>query len=161
VDAIAPGQQEAFIAQERRQAQDPAPGLRALAGLDQVHVPVRHRFAVPPQAVVPERQAHVTVQPGDVGEVLLDHLTLVAEGDGELAQAVAGEALHDVPEQRPATHVDEGLGPALGLAAEARTDPPGEDGDFHALTPASSESSRRALRGPVWCRARGQRSRHA
>ena len=56
-----------------------------------------------------------------VEEVLLDHVAAIAEAEHELAEAVVGVVLHDVPEDRPPAHLDHRLGPELGLLAQSRS----------------------------------------
>ena len=54
-----------------------------------------------------------------VEEEVLDHLAPVAGAHDEVRDAVVGEALHDVPQDRPPADLDHGLGPVFGLFAQA------------------------------------------
>ena len=71
-----------------------------------------------------------------VEEIVLDHLALVAQRQGEVRVPLGGEDLHDVPEDGPGTDADHGLGPELGFFAQAGAQAPAEDDDFHVLVPS-------------------------
>ena len=62
-----------------------------------------------------------------VGEVLLDHVALVATADHEIVDAVRRVELHDVPEDRLAADLDHGLRFQMGLLGDpgARVHRPG------------------------------------
>src|SRR5690606_4079018 len=106
----------------------------------------RHRLAS-------ERDRHVTPVPQVVSEVVLDHLTLVAEAEDELPMPEMGVVLHDVPEDRLRTHRHHRLRAKLRLLAEAGSLATAKDHDLHTQEcsteaassghPAATENTRR------------------
>ena len=70
-------------------------------------------------------ERHVGVVQEVVGEVLLDHVALVAEADHEVGEAVLAVDLHDVPEDRVLADLGHRLGLDLRLLRRgACPDPP-------------------------------------
>src|SRR4051812_886599 len=76
-------------------------------------------------------QGQVAVKQAVVHEVALYRVALVTGSDDEVVETLAGVELHDVPEHRPATDFDHGLGTQPGLFHEPRTQTAGQDDDFH------------------------------
>ncbi len=50
-----------------------------------------------------------------VQEVFLNHVSTIAKAKHKLTKAVVGISFHNVPEYRPSTNRDEGLGAELGF----------------------------------------------
>src|SRR5690606_703823 len=78
-------------------------------------------------------EAHGEVGAGEVvvEEVALDDPTLVAEAEDEAVQPVAGEALHDVPEDGPVADGYHRLGQVFGHVTQPGALPPAKDDDLH------------------------------
>ena len=66
-----------------------------------------------------EVHRHVTAQRTVVGEVAFDVLSLVAERDDEVLEAVMGVVAHDVPQDRLVADLDHCLGSDLGLLRQS------------------------------------------
>jgi len=66
-----------------------------------------------------------------VGEVFLDHITLVATTDDEVVDAVVAVNLEDVPQDRLAADLHHRLGPQVGLLRKPGTKSTGQDDGFH------------------------------
>ena len=83
-------------------------------------------------AIGPRVDRHVGGVQEVVGEILLDHVALVAEADDEIVDAVMGVDLHDVPEDRLAADLDHRLRPQVGFLGDAGAQAAREDDRFHA-----------------------------
>src|SRR5262249_28866073 len=68
-----------------------------------------------------ETNGEVAVHCLVVEEVLLDHVSPVPKTKREVGEAVMRVELHDVPENWPATDIDEWLGPELGFFSQPRS----------------------------------------
>ncbi|MNM82275.1 hypothetical protein D3C81_943020 [compost metagenome] len=68
-----------------------------------------------------------------VGEVLLDHIALVAQADDEVIDAKVRVDLHDVPDDRLAAYLDHRFWPQVGFFADTRTQAAGQNDCFHYL----------------------------
>ena len=66
-----------------------------------------------------------------IEEVLLDHLPFVPQTQHEILEPVVRVELHDVPEDRPISHLHERLGFELALLTQARALSAAENDDFH------------------------------
>ena len=66
-----------------------------------------------------------------VGEVLLDHVALVAKAQHEVANAMVRVDLHDVPKNGLAADLDHRLGANLRLFADSRSQSTSENDRFH------------------------------
>ncbi len=75
------------------------------------------RVVVHDLALAAERDGEVVVHLLVVEEVVPDHVTAVTQAKHELAEAVVGVDLHDVPQNGPAADFDHGLGAKVGLFA--------------------------------------------
>ena len=119
-EAIAIGEAERFIGiEEIAHAAQAASGLRILAGIDQRHTPGFGVLLVHFHPVVLHVEGHVRHVQEVVGEILLDHIALVAQADDEIVDAVGGVDFHDVPDDRLAADFDHGLGLQVGFLADA------------------------------------------
>ena len=72
--------------------------------------------------IVLQGDGEVVVHRLVVEEIVLDDVPFVAEAEDELAQAVMGEDLHDVPQDRPAPDLHHRFGAKLGLLAQTGAD---------------------------------------
>ena len=70
-----------------------------------------------------------------VEEELPDQVAAIAEAQDEVLVAEMRVVAHQVPEDRPMTDVDEGLGNRLGMLAQARTQAAAERTTFIAVLP--------------------------
>ena len=84
-----------------------------------------------------EVEGHIRVVHEVVGEVLLDHVALVAQADDEVVKAVMTVVLHDVPQNGVLADLGHRLGLHLGLFRQARAQPAGEYDDLHAASSLS------------------------
>src|SRR5262249_15172846 len=107
-DAVAVGEQEVAALEVAAGALDAGAGHGGEAGLGEGDVPVLDDAGVVDGEGLggAEVEADVGVQAGVVEEVLLDDPALVAHAEDEVVKAVAGVALHDVPEDGPAADGD-------------------------------------------------------
>ena len=83
-------------------------------------------------AVGPRVDRHVGSVEEVVGEILLDHIALVAEADDEILDAVMGVDLHHVPENRHAADLDHRLGPEVRFLRNAGAQAARQNDRFHA-----------------------------
>ena len=86
-------------------------------------------------AAVLQGDGEIVVHRLVVEEVLLDHVAAIAQAEDEVAEAVVGVDLHDVPEDRPPADLDHRLGPELGLLSQPGSDATAQDHDFHWTHP--------------------------
>src|SRR6266702_1359906 len=83
---------------------DPAPGNGFNAGIDQSHRPGFGGVVVNnPLALILEIEGYIRFVEKVVGKVLFDKVSLIAETDDEIIEAIMGIDFHDVPENRPFT----------------------------------------------------------
>ncbi len=136
-DAVAVGHAEVGIADIAAHPLEPAPGHRVLARVHQRHAPGLDVLLVHLHRVVPHVERDVRHVQEVIGEVLLDHVALVAAADDELVDAARRIALHDVPEDRLAADLHHRLGANRGLLADAGTEATGEDDGFQLRPPRS------------------------
>jgi hypothetical protein len=134
-DAVAVGQHEGPVREQRLQALQTAPGVGGRPRVDQVDLPVLAFAAVGGDLPGGEADGHAPAEVVVVEEVLLDDLALVAQRDQELAEAVVRVVLHDVPEKGPSPDLHHRLGPNLGLLGQASAEAAGEYDDLHASRP--------------------------
>ena len=119
-DAVAVRQHEWRVAEPRLETLQPAAGVGVQSGVDEVNGPVFARLgAVRDHALATD--GDVVAQRGVLDEEAFDDVTLVAERDEELADAVVRVLLHDVPKKRAPTDFDHRLGLGLGLLGEPRS----------------------------------------
>src|SRR5207253_8090040 len=88
-------------------------------------------------------QAQAEVGAGEVviEEVALDDPALVTQAEDEVGETVLGEALHDVPQDRPAADGDHRLGDVIRHVADAGALAAAQDGHLHASPPPSRTAS--------------------
>src|SRR5262249_10806669 len=101
-------------------------------------LPVEARRLEHPERAVLEIHDEVALPHGEVAEVLLDELALVAARDQEVGEAVARVQAHDVEEDRVAADLDHGLGTHDRLLRETRPQPAGQDPPLHRRSPDAS-----------------------
>ena len=105
-----------------------------VAGVDEGDAPGFGAFVVHFHAVVAHVEGDVGHVQEVVGEVLLDHVALVAAADHEVVDAVGGVHFHDVPQDRLAADFDHGLGARAGFFAESSAQATGEDDCLHVFS---------------------------
>ena len=66
-----------------------------------------------------------------IGEILLDHIALVAAADDEFVDAMGGLDLQDVPQDWPAADLDHGLGFEMGFLGDPSAEAAGKNHCFH------------------------------
>jgi hypothetical protein len=71
-------------------------------------------------ASIVELHGKVAVHRFVIKEILLNHVGFVTKAQNEIADAVLGLHLHDVPQHRAAAHLHHGLRPKLGMLAQPR-----------------------------------------
>ncbi len=139
--AVPPCQHERALAHVGLEALDPSARLGAKTGVDQGHPPVVARATEPAHVAGAQGDGQVRAQRAVVDHEPLDDLPLVAQGDNEIGEALAGVQLHDVPEDRVAADLDHRLGAGLRFLGQAAADASGQDGNLH-LSPV-------LVRGPL------------
>ena len=70
-----------------------------------------------------------------IGEVLLDHVSLVTKADDEIVEAIVTIDLHDVPEDRAAADFHHRFGTDRGFLAKPRAHSTSKDDYFHHKNP--------------------------
>ena len=113
--AVPVGQHERLIADELGHLLHPAAGLGVQAGVQQVNGPVFAVAVMNSDLARSQAYRHAVGAMAVVDEEILDHLTLVAQRDDELLEAVGGVALHDVPQDRLAPDFHHRLGLQAGF----------------------------------------------
>ncbi len=108
-------------------------GQGVLAGIDQGHPPRLGLALMDLHAIVGHIEGDIGHVQEVVGEVLLDHVALVATADHDIMHPVRGVGLHDVPQDRTAADLDHGLGPEVDLLGYACTQPSRENNRLHFL----------------------------
>lgn len=66
-----------------------------------------------------------------IGEVLLDHVPLIAATDNEIVNTILGIELQDMPENWPAPNLHHRFRPDRGLFTQTRTQATRENDCFH------------------------------
>ena len=118
--AIAIGEAEGlFFLDVVRHALETAARHGGLAGVHQGHAPGFGLALVHFHAVVGHVEGHVRHVQEVVGEVLIDHVALVAAADHEVVDAVRGIDLHDVPQNGLPADLDHRLGTHRAFFADA------------------------------------------
>ncbi len=69
-----------------------------------------------------------------IGEILLDHIALVAEANDEIVEAVLTVDFHDVPEDGPPADLDHRLGANAGFFGQTSAHSTGQNDSFHQPT---------------------------
>jgi hypothetical protein len=130
-NAIAVGEAEGFVAQVGAHPAETAAGFGFVAGVDEGDLPGLGGALVHLHVIT-----HVHVE-GDitgvqkvVGKILLDHVTLVAATHDEVVDAKGAVDLEDVPEDRHATHLHQGLGANHGFLSQACAPATSKDDGF-------------------------------
>src|SRR5437764_5012783 len=90
-----------------------------------------------------EADGEVVVHCLVVQEIFLDNIALVAEAQNKLSKAIVRVRLHDVPQNRPTTHLHHGLRTELRLFAQTRSETAAEDHRLHRLTRVPTSRSYR------------------
>src|SRR5215471_6714401 len=129
-DAVAIGHAEVRI-NVTSHPLEPAPRHGVLARIHQRHAPWFDMLLMNLHCVVLHVEGNVRHVQEVVGEVLLDHVALVAAADNEFVYAGRRVALHDVPEDRLAANLHHRLGANHGFLADAGTKTSGENDGFH------------------------------
>src|SRR5580692_2755113 len=131
-EPVAVGEAELLPTDVWQHALEPPAGHRLLACVHERHVP-RLRFgAVHLHGALRQIERHVARVHVVVGEVLLDHVALVAETDHEVLDPVRGVHLHDVPQHRLAADLDHRLWTHRGLLAQSRAEATSQDHSLHS-----------------------------
>ncbi len=126
---VAVGEQEGVGVDVVAHPRQPSPRPRQQARLGQRDLPVLAILLslIGDAATRPQGDRQVRRLLAVVEEELLDQPALVAQAHDEPAEPVMPVQLHDVPQHRPFTDLHQGLGQPLGLLAQPRPHPPGED----------------------------------
>ena len=131
--AVAVGAHEGVAVDERFDPLHASAGHRVGPGIDQrdaevllVMGPVVLDFP----AARPQGDGEIVAHGLVIEEVLADDVAAIAQAEDEFAEAVVGIGLHDMPEDRPAAHLDHRFGAELGFLAQAGAEPAAEYHDF-------------------------------
>ena len=106
-------------------------GRRLEAGVVQPDRPVLVPAPLHLHRAASQLDRHVAGQRRVLREVAFDHLALVAERDHEVAEAVVGIDLHDVPENRVGPDLDHRLGLLNSLFGQPASRPAGKNHSPH------------------------------
>ena len=131
-DAVAVGQEERLALQPALEQPDPSAGVCLDARLDEVDPPGLDRIAVLQlDLTAGEVDADGPAHGGVIQEVPADHVAEVPERHHELADAVVGVVLHDVPEDWAFADLDHRLRSDVGLLCEPRAEAARQDHGLH------------------------------
>ncbi len=111
---------------------EPAGGPRMIAGVHQRHIPRLGHALMHFHPVVAEVEGHIRHVQEVVGEILLDHVPLVAAANDEVVNAVLGIDLQDVPQDGKSADIDHRLGTQGSFFAETCAQAPRQNHCFHA-----------------------------
>src|ERR1017187_5501613 len=130
---VAIGEQEGVAVYILLNLGEASAGLAIQAGIGQGHA--ESLFGVMAMAAdlrtSPQVHGEVVIHGLIVEEVLFDGVSFVAQAQDELAEAVVGVDLHDVPEDGAATHLHHGFRAEFGLLAETRSQATAQNDDLH------------------------------
>ena len=130
-----------FVLQIFRDTLQSATSHGAVAGIDQCHAPRFGVFAVHLHLVVGHTEGDIRHVQKVVGEIFLDDVALVAAADHEIVHAMRRIHLHDVPQNRLATHFDHRFRPQVRLLRDAGSQASRKDHGFHAPTASADAGS--------------------
>src|SRR5690606_8709965 len=99
-NAIAIGKTERLVVEIRQHTLQAAAGHGLFAGVDERHAPGLGETLMHFHAVVDHVEGYVGGMQEIVREILLDDVTLVAQANDEVVDAMRRVDLHDVPENR-------------------------------------------------------------
>jgi hypothetical protein len=158
-DTIAVSEAEQLVVlDELGDAAQPAPGHCGFTGIHQRYLPRLGALLMNLHAVLSHVEGHVGHVQKVVGEVLFDHVALVAAADDEVVDAVGRVHLHDVPQDRLAADFDHRLGAHGGFFAESGAKATGQYHGFHRLSRLSlTLSLNRRMRRTGTIARQGQR----
>jgi hypothetical protein len=105
-NAVTVGHEEGVVFQVVSQIQQPATGTTVVAGIHQSDFPRLSLVVVHGHTVIAHIECYVRYMQVVVGEVLLDHVPLVAAADNEIVIALRRIDLHDVPQDRSPSDLD-------------------------------------------------------
>ena len=128
---VAVGEAELLIAQVRQHPPQPPARSRLLTGVDHGYPPPLAAVAVNLDGAGRQIEGHVACVEVVVGEVLLDHVALVAGADDEVGDPLGGVDLHDVPEDRPPADLYHRLRSQGGLLGKSGAGAAGKDHSLH------------------------------
>lgn len=132
-DAIPVGKHEGFIAHVRLDPFHATAGHRFQTGIHQGDLPGFSLLVMDDLlTVVGKVKGDITMMQKIMGEIFLDHITLIPQADDELIDAIVRIDLHDVPEDRLAADLYHGLGLEMGLLADPGTETAGKNYSFHS-----------------------------
>jgi hypothetical protein len=128
---VAVGEAESvFVVEVARDPLQTSAGHRAFAGVHQGDTP---RLGVPRMyfhGVTRYIERHIRHMEEVIGEILLDHVTLVPAADNEVVDSVMGILLHYVPEYWATTDLHHGFRPDCGLLTQASAQTTGKNDGF-------------------------------
>ena len=130
-EAVAIGEAKVLAVEIGPNAFQATAGHRLFARVNEGNAPRLGMLFVDLHAVGAQIEGHVGQVQEVVGEVLLDHIALVATADDEVVDAVGRIELHDVPEDRFAADLDHGLGLEVGFFRDTGAETTREDDGFH------------------------------
>src|SRR6266536_1126051 len=82
--------------------------------------------------------ADASTQAVIIHEEAFDHFASVAQRNVKLLRSVVGTVLQNMPENRPASDFDHGLGLDFGFFGQSRAQATGKNDDFHWTTVSQS-----------------------
>src|SRR5262249_52447584 len=114
-----------------RHAQQAPTGHGIITRIDERHGPWLGTLAVHLHAIVLHVEGDIGHVQEIVGEILLDHVSLVAAADHEFVDAVVGVHLQDVPQDRLAAYLDHGFRAQRSFFAESGAKTSSQDHGLH------------------------------
>ncbi len=117
--AIAVCQHECGVAKPALHSQQSAARQCLQSGIDQIDVPA-FRFCFCAKDVAGgEIDGQIPAEINTIKEIALDEIAHVTEGNVEIIEAMVGEVLHDVPQDRFATNLDHWFWSSRGFLLQA------------------------------------------
>src|SRR5579859_2943313 len=146
-DAVAVRAQEGVAVDVSFDALDPASGHRVGAGVGQRHAIVLLAVLIVIGDLMrpPQRDGEIALHRFVVEEVVLDHVASIAEAKHEILEIVMRVQLHDVPQERVAPHLDQGLWLELGFLSQPGAQPAAENDYLQVRSGAWSSGTRNSL----------------
>src|SRR5580693_9342223 len=134
---------ENVIGDVRFDALDSSPGHGVQAGIGEGDSEVLLQLlpVVGDRVPMAERDGEVPLHRFVVQEVILDHVSAIAQTEHEFIETVMRIELHDVPQEGMATDIHQWLGPELRFLPEAGAEPTAKDDYLQIISAQDGRST--------------------
>jgi hypothetical protein len=148
---IAVGEAEGLIAHVALHPLQATARKSVFAGIHQGDFPGLGIYLVHLHRIGTHVEDHINHVQEIIGEILLDHIAVIAAADHKWVDAKAALALEDVPQNWPTTDFHRRLRLEMGLFANAGTQATGQDHGFHKRTRSRGISGGKLFRRAFGC----------